>query len=197
MDEDEPDDARPKSQLRDAQFRLPGHLLQYRSSLRATVRRALRSMSLMGSTSAVSGFLRHGCSPPETGHLSAPLARQKSAITGREHMQQIAALFDHLVGEDVEICRDYDAEGFGALAINYEVEFRRLFDWQVAGLGTLNDLVDERRSSTIEFLQAVAVAHERSSFGVFPRAEDGRQPCPEHELGDRCAGLQTARPRGQ
>ena len=99
-------------------------------------------------------------------------------------MQQIAALFDHLVGEDVEIRRDYDAEGFGALAINYEVEFRRLFDWQVAGLGTLNDLVDERRSSTIEFLQAVAVAHERSSFGVFPRAEDGRQPCPEHELGD-------------
>ncbi|MET0217792.1 MAG: hypothetical protein ABW205_07680, partial [Burkholderiales bacterium] len=32
-----------------------------------------------GSTSAVSGFLRHGCFTPEIGHRSARLARQKSA----------------------------------------------------------------------------------------------------------------------
>jgi hypothetical protein len=34
---------------------------------------------LDGSTSAVSGFLRHGCFTPETGHWLARLARQKSA----------------------------------------------------------------------------------------------------------------------
>ena len=35
-----------------------------------------------GSNSAVSGFLRHGCFTPETGHCSAWLARQKSANSG-------------------------------------------------------------------------------------------------------------------
>jgi hypothetical protein len=38
-----------------------------------------------GSTSAVSGFLRHGCFTPETGHRSARLARQKSAISDQMH----------------------------------------------------------------------------------------------------------------
>jgi hypothetical protein len=32
-----------------------------------------------GSNSAVSGFLRHGCFTPETGHWLARLARPKSA----------------------------------------------------------------------------------------------------------------------
>jgi cytochrome c5 len=41
---------------------------------------------------AVSGFLRHGSFAPETGHRSAWLARQKSANTGREQMQQHAVL---------------------------------------------------------------------------------------------------------
>ncbi len=41
-----------------------------------------------GSNSAVSGFLRHGCSTPETGHSLVRLARPKSAKTGREQMQQ-------------------------------------------------------------------------------------------------------------
>jgi hypothetical protein len=40
-------------------------------------------MSQTGPTSAVSGFLRHGCFTPETGHRSARLARQKSA-NGRQ-----------------------------------------------------------------------------------------------------------------
>jgi hypothetical protein len=44
-----------------------------------------------GSNSAVSGFLRHGCFTPETGHCSARLARQKSAKTGGEQMQQRGA----------------------------------------------------------------------------------------------------------
>jgi hypothetical protein len=35
-----------------------------------------------GSNSAVSGFLRHGCFTPETGHWLARLARPKSATNG-------------------------------------------------------------------------------------------------------------------
>jgi hypothetical protein len=35
-----------------------------------------------GSNSAVSGFLRHGCFTPETGHWLARLARPKSANSG-------------------------------------------------------------------------------------------------------------------
>jgi hypothetical protein len=38
-----------------------------------------------GSNSAVSGFLRHGCFTPETGHWLARLARPKSARNGLMH----------------------------------------------------------------------------------------------------------------
>jgi hypothetical protein len=51
-----------------------------------------------GSNSAVSGFLRHGCFTPETGHLLVRLARPKSARSGREQPQRGSPLFDHLVG---------------------------------------------------------------------------------------------------
>src|SRR5499427_3127974 len=54
------------------------------------------------------------------------------------------SLFDHLVGEDVELRRDRHAERVGGLAIDHQVEFRRLLDRQVAGLGAFEDLVDVR-----------------------------------------------------
>ena len=46
----------------------------------------------LGSTSAVSGFLRHGCFTPQTGNRSARLERQKSAKTGRERAQQLYSI---------------------------------------------------------------------------------------------------------
>jgi hypothetical protein len=56
----------------------PASLLQYEILANVSV----------GSNSAVSGFLRHVCFPPETGHWLARLARQKSAISSCEQPQQ-------------------------------------------------------------------------------------------------------------
>ena len=47
-------------------------------------------MSQLGSKSAVSRFLRHGCFTPALGHSLARLAGPKSAKTGREQLQRLA-----------------------------------------------------------------------------------------------------------
>ena len=67
-------------------------------------------MSQLGPNSAVSGFLRHGCFTPETGHCSARLGRQKSAGTGCERLQQGSPLLNHLVSAG-EPCR-WDPETY-------------------------------------------------------------------------------------
>jgi hypothetical protein len=43
----------------------------------------------LGSNSAVSRFLQHGCFTPETGYWLARLARPKSANSCREHVPQL------------------------------------------------------------------------------------------------------------
>jgi hypothetical protein len=51
-----------------------------------------------GSDSAVATLFGDSSCTPETGHGSARLGRQKSANSRREQVQQISALFDHLIG---------------------------------------------------------------------------------------------------
>jgi hypothetical protein len=55
-----------------------------------------------------------GRSTPDSGHYSARSARQKSATSCREQMQQMKrapmALFDHLVGAGEQARRDIEAE---------------------------------------------------------------------------------------
>src|SRR4051812_37213896 len=48
--------------------------------------------------------------------------------------QQIASLFDHLVGGRLQCERHCNAERLGGLEINHQLEFGRLHDWQVGGL---------------------------------------------------------------
>jgi hypothetical protein len=50
------------------------------------------------------------------------------------------SLFDHLIRTVQERRRDRQAEGFGGLEVDHEVEFGRLLDGQVGGLGALEDL---------------------------------------------------------
>jgi hypothetical protein len=52
------------------------------------------------------------------------------------------ASLDHFVGRGQQRRRDGEAEGFGGFQIDDQLETRRLFDRQIAGLCAFQDLVD-------------------------------------------------------
>ena len=57
-------------------------------------------------------------------------------------VQQIALLFDHLVGRLQEWLRDGEAKRLRSLEIDDEFVFGRLLDRQVTGFGTFEDTID-------------------------------------------------------
>src|SRR5262245_59905598 len=58
----------------------------------------------------------------------------KSARSGCEQMQQTVALFNHLVGAGEQRGRHLDAERFGGLEIDHQLEFGWLHDRQIVRL---------------------------------------------------------------
>src|SRR5216683_851448 len=63
-------------------------------------------------------------------------------------MSAEAPLFDHLVGEGQQCRGNFQAERLSRLEIEHQLEFGWLLDRQIAGLGALEDLVDEQPLST-------------------------------------------------
>jgi len=74
-----------------------------------------------------------GRSTLDSRHCSARLARQKSAISGREQSQQDPRLFDHLVGAREQRWRHFEAERFRGLEVDHKLVLCRLLDWYVGG----------------------------------------------------------------
>ena len=62
---------------------------------------------------------------------------------------------------------DRAAERLGGLQVDDKIELRRLFDRQVGWLGALEDLVDEKRCSTILFVHTPAEGGQHAVFGVW------------------------------
>src|SRR5262249_28440019 len=104
--------------------------------------------------------------------------------------QQTTLLFDHLVGEDVELRRDRYPESVGGLTIDHQVEFGRLLDRQVARLCALENLVDERRGATEEIEEVLAIAHQPTSLHVIALWEHGRQTVRKRKFSNTLALLQ-------
>jgi hypothetical protein len=63
--------------------------------------------------------------------------------------QQITALFNHLVGAGEECRRHNDIKRLCSLQIDHQFVLGRLFDRQVGWLRSLDNLVDEARSTPI------------------------------------------------
>jgi hypothetical protein len=79
-------------------------------------------------------------------------------------VQQIEALFDHLVGEDVELRQDGQAERVGGLAVITRLNL-------VAGLGTLHNLINEGSGTPVKLLQAISITHETAHLRVLAISE--------------------------
>src|SRR5262249_17497673 len=75
----------------------------------------------------------------ESLHRNEPTQR---AITGREQVQQIASLFDQLVGGHLHDQRHRDAECLRRFEIDDEFDLGRLHHRKVCGLLTLEDAID-------------------------------------------------------
>ena len=54
--------------------------------------------------------------------------------------QQIAALFNHLVGAGKHGRRNLKAEGLGSLGVDHQFELGRLLNWKIGGLRALENL---------------------------------------------------------
>jgi hypothetical protein len=87
-------------------------------------------MSLQGQSRRTTMFAMSGLAP-----ISAMLLqchdRSKSAKTGREQSQQRQRLFDHLVGAGEQRVRHGEAERFGGLEIDHQLELGRLLNGEV------------------------------------------------------------------
>ena len=73
---------------------------------------------------------------------------------------------------------------FRGLQIDHEVELRRLFDGQIAGLGALDDSVDVAGGPPIEIRQIRSIGHEQARSGVFLERVNGGQTMLEGQIRD-------------
>jgi hypothetical protein len=72
---------------------------------------------------------------PESGHCRAAPGCALCAIKRAAAAQRKSVLFNHFVGEHKQVVWQFDSEHAGGFEIDDEVEFRRLLNRDVAGLG--------------------------------------------------------------
>src|SRR5262245_54516616 len=74
-----------------------------------------------------------------------------------------ARLLDHLVGKDEEARWHREAERFGRLEVDAQLDFRGLLDRQVGRLLPLENPAGVDASQTVRICQTAAVAHQATS----------------------------------
>jgi hypothetical protein len=72
-----------------------------------------------------------------TGHGRLLTDNRRSKFEGKQTLESL----DYLVDADQERLRDGEAESFGGLAVDEQLQLRGLLDGQVRRLGALEDLV--------------------------------------------------------
>src|ERR1700730_717069 len=88
---------------------------------------------------------------------------------------RLGPLLDHMIRPLQERRRDRQAEGFGGLEVDDQLELGGLLNGQVAGLGALEDLVNIDGEPSVRVTLTRAVAHQSTSVGILAPAEYRRQ----------------------
>src|SRR5262249_10065979 len=100
--------------------------------------------------------------------------------------QQKGSLFDHLVGAIKHGERDLQAERFGCLHIDHELECGGLFHRQVGWFHAFENSVDVGSGPTKQIISVRAVGHERACFGPTSLIVHGWQPSRRCKLQKGC-----------
>src|SRR6516225_309427 len=89
--------------------------------------------------------------------------------------QTSADLFDYLVGQHEEVVWHFDPERPCGCKIDSEVEFGRLLDRYIAGLGATQNLVDDFGSAPEHIREVWSVGHQNTGLDKLAGADDRRQ----------------------
>src|SRR6266478_8079748 len=96
--------------------------------------------------------------------------------------EQVSPLsFDHLVGTSEQRGRQVKAECLCGLEVDDQLEFGRLFDWDVAGIRAAQNLVDIVGGALEQVREARSIGHQASPFDLFPVAVNGRHARSERQ----------------
>src|SRR5215813_7815350 len=87
-----------------------------------------------------------------------------------------ARSLDHLIRSRQQRRRDGEAEGFGGLEVNHQLELARLLYWQIARFGTLQDTVDVAGGSAEHLGKTWPIGDQASVPEVVLGLIESRQP---------------------
>src|SRR6267142_5901456 len=112
----------------------------------------------------------------------------------RPQMRRWAGGIDHLIRPPQQRGWDREADGFGGLEVDDQLEFRRLLDRQVAGPGALEDLVDEDGAASCAILLRRKVSHQATELQPDGRDERCRQARLDGKVDDPLPLVDPIRP---
>jgi hypothetical protein len=105
------------------------------------------------------------------------------AKTGREHMQQTALLFDHLVGAGEQRRRHGEAERLRSLEVDHQFQVSGKFDRQIARRHPVQDFMHVIGRAAEARAKIDSIANQPAVVDMFPISVDGGKPC---RGGERC-----------
>src|SRR5262245_39822397 len=91
-----------------------------------------------------------------------------------QHRSKTASLFDHLVGAGEQRGWNGNSERFGGREIEYEIEFRRLLDRDVAGLRPAPNPFNQRGDWPEQGQVVWSVGHETPGLDKITGVKDRR-----------------------
>src|SRR3984893_3771192 len=97
---------------------------------------------------------------------------------------KVLPLLDDLVGDRYQVVRDHQPKRLRGFEIDQKLEFRRLFDRNVGGLGTLQDLVNNLGSPTEHLLPVWFECQQPSFPNILFQAVQGGDPIVQREIDD-------------
>src|SRR5215813_7510359 len=107
---------------------------------------------------------------------AARLPRSARRAQLRARSRKCVGSFDYLIRSQQQRRSDGEAERFGGLEIDDELERRGLLDWKITGLRTLEDAIDIGRGATKHCGHARAIAHQTTGFRQLAPCGNHRQP---------------------